>query len=297
MKVLITGAAGLIGGHLSKVFHQEGHDVIATFRDTVPSESQLSSGIKFVNLDIADGLQSILDVDVIIHAAALTHLIPDATASDYIHSNLTGAIRVAEYAESVKPKVLVYMSTLSVYGNIQVSELLEETPLGSPEMYGLTKYMGELIFKNYASAFPSVCIRLPGVVGEGYFTPWLGKILRTANNDNPITIYNPDSMFNNVVDLTELQSLVSRIMAMSLTGFEVVNFAASEPISIREVVELIIKKTGSGSSVSEEQSTRNSFTINTDKVRRLYEFCPSTTNEIIQRYITDNFAESVVRKV
>jgi len=148
--------------------------------------------------------------------------------------------------------------------------------------------MGELIMKQYANHFPSVCIRLPGVVGKGYFTPWLGMAVVKASRNEPIVIYNPNSLFNNVVDLLELYRFISWIMSTPFSGFDVVNLAASEPMRVREVIDLIISLTGSKSQVLEQATGKQSFSIKTEKIRRVFGFEPATTKDIIHRYVTEN---------
>jgi len=290
MRLLITGAGGLIGGYLADLFSSQGHEVVATYRATVPKSLATAPKIKFLKLDIVEGLERIGPVDGIIHAAAHTHLIPNSTAADYIHSNVTGTLNLARYAKSVDPRVVVYLSTLSVYGSIETSELQEDTPLNRPEMYGLTKYMGEMILREHADSFPTVCIRMPGVVGRGYFTPWLGSVLKRAARNEPITVYNPDSLFNNVVDLMEVQAFIAQVTETEQTGFKVVNLSSVEPINVRQVVELVVSTMGSSSPILEEQSTRQSFSISTEYLMREFDFQPSTTRDIVERYVSENRA-------
>ena len=288
MRILVTGAGGLIGGYLSRAFDSEGHQVVATYRNSEPDQFDPSSKSKLVMLDVADGLEHIEPVDVVIHAAAHTHLIPDSTAADYVRSNVIGTLNVAKYAQAVQAKLVVYLSTLSVYGVVEASELYEDSPLNKPELYGLTKYLGEMILKEHASHFPVVCIRLPGVVGKGYFVPWLGTVLSSATKNEVITVYNPDSMFNNIVDLMELHAFISRVMEVENTGFNVVNLAGDEPISVREVVQMIVSMTNSRSKILEQRTDRQSFSINTKKITTDFDFQPAATRSIVERYVNSN---------
>lgn len=288
MRILITGSGGFIGRHLTASL-LVANNIIALYRNTKPNNLGLTpTGLKLVNLDLAESLHGLEAVDVIIHTAAHTHLIPNSTASDYIRSNVNAMLNLASYARLVQPRIFVYLSTLSVYGEITVRELDEDTPLNKPEMYGLSKYMGEHILKEHLSYFPSVCIRLPGVVGPGYFMPWLGKMLLKASRNEPILIFNPDSLFNNVVDVLELHRFISWIIESSFVGFDVFNLAASEPMRIREVIDLTVSLTNSKSVIHEEDSQRQSFSIKTEKIGKLFGFEPETTKTIIGRYVTEN---------
>lgn len=290
MKMLITGTGGFIGKYLAKTFLADGYEVIAVYRNTKPEMQGAPPLVRLMKLDLSKRIQGIGPVDVIIHTAAHTHLIQNSTAYNYIQSNVIGMLNLVEYARTAQPRMVIYLSTLSVYGDIVVKELDEDTPLKKPEMYGLSKYMGERILKEYSSDVSSVSIRLPGVVGPGYFTPWLGKVLNKALKNDAITIYNPDSLFNNVVDLIEIKRFISYIIESGFIGSDSVNFAASEPISIREIISLIVSLSCSKSRIILQNTSKQSFSIKIEKIRRLFGFEPSSTKDIINRYVMENIS-------
>ena len=291
MKILITGAGGFVGRFLFESFLAKGNHVVATYRNTKPCISDISSaGIsKVVRIDLSESLRDLEPVDVVIHTAAVhPNSRPTPTIDDYLRSNILGTRSLADYAKATRPRLFIYLSTISVYGEIGVSELDENAPLNKPDMYGSTKYMGELLLREQVSHFSSICIRLPGVVGAGYFTPWVGSVLRKASRNEPISIYNPSSMFNNVVDLPELWRFISWIIDRGFAGFDFVNLAAAEPIRIREVIELIVSLTGSKSRIQEQDTDKQSFSIKLDKIKRIFGFESDTTKAIIHRYVTEN---------
>jgi len=287
MKILITGASGLIGNYLLEYYLKD-NDVIAIYRNSKPRVQDVSSNIKFIRHDISQDIKGLEHVDIIIHAAAHTHLITHSTAFDYIQSNIMGTLSLANYAKVIRPRLFIFLSTLSAYGEILADEINEDTPLNKPEMYGLSKYTGELILKEYEDYFPSICIRLPGVVGAGYFTPWIGSVLIKAAKDDPITIYNSESIFNNIVDLSEIQRFISWISDREFSGSDSFNLAANEPITIRKVVDLIVSLTGSQSKIIEQDTNKKSFSIETEKVNQIFGFIPTSTTKIICRYVEQN---------
>jgi len=290
MRILVTGSGGFIGRELLDFFLNDGVSVIATYRNTKPEVPDISSKkIELVRLDLSvDNLEKIGAVDVIVHAAAHTHLIPDSTAYDYNRSNVVATLNLADYAKTLPPKLFIYLSSFSVYGDITTGELDEDTLFNKPQMYGVSKFMCEHILREHSGYFPSVCIRLPGVVGKGSFVPWLGKILRKAGRNEPIQIYNSDSLFNNVVDVTELHRFISLVIKNGFDSFEYVNLAASEPIMIREVIDIIISLTESRSEIIKQETRRQSFYVKTDKVRRIFGFEPEITKIIISRYVKES---------
>ena len=295
MKFLITGASGIIGRYLLGAFLNSGHQVVGVYRNNEPTITKDSddSQIDLIKIDLTDNLSHLESVEVVVHAAGHTNLIPDSTPSDFIQSNVMTTLNLADYAKSTGVRLFIYLSTMSMYGSITGIEVDEEMPLNDPGMYGLSKYIGETILKEYAEFFPSVCIRLPGVVGPGYFRPWIGSVLQRALINEPISIYNPDSLFNNVVHLSDLARFILRVVESNVSGYQNVNLAADSPMAIRDVVNLIIALTGSKAKVIEKGIAGNSFLIRQEKIKEIFSFTPSTTESTIRHYVEENIAELI----
>ena len=288
MKVLITGSAGLIGRSLTEALLADGHAVVAAYRTSPPQGLAASDRLRFVRLDLARPVRGVEPVDVVIHAAAHTHLIPDSTARHYIRSNILGTLHLIEYTKAARPQGVICLSTMSVYGEVAVDELDEDTPLNQPELYGASKYVAELIAREAGGVVPALCVRLPGVVGRGYFTPWIGTLLRAAIRHEPLRIYNPDAFFNNIVDLQEIARFIAHLIRRGVGGCDLVNLAASEPMRIRDVAALVRSLTGSRAEiVVMERAVKRSFVIRTARLRDRLGFVPLTTQEILQRYVME----------
>ncbi len=285
MRVLVTGTGGFIGWKVALALARGGIDVLAVYRRTRPVvPAEVEDRISLLRRDLAVSLDLEERVDVVVHAAAHTHLIPNSGCQDYIRNNVLSTLNMAQYARSRQVGLFVYLSTLSVYGTVTVPLLTEQTPLNQPQMYGLTKYMGETILREYRNDVSSVCIRLPGVVDEGYFEPWLGQTLKRALRESRIVIYNGDSPFNNVIDPAGLVKFIRYLADSKFSGFEVVNMAAAEPITVRMVVKTLCAAADSGSEVVDKSSDRASFLIDLSRMQSRFSFLPDTTREIVTRY-------------
>jgi len=285
-RILITGAGGFVGRHLAEFFARGDYHVTAVCRSKAPSFSKdTDKSIQLLSMDLGETQLANMQCDVVIHAAAVhpnSRITPSIT--DYLRSNVMATLNVANFARRVRARLFVYLSSVSVYGNVNVCELTEETPLNKPDIYGTSKYAGELILKEYADAFPSLCIRLPGVVGAGSFSPWLGRALNDLILNRPVTIYNPESLFNNVVDLHMMSNFMSSVVSRGLSGFSVVNLAATGPITIRTVIKTLMQHTCSRSKIEVGRDRRASFYINVDKVMNDLMFVPEKTNTILSRF-------------
>ena len=288
-RVLITGSSGFIGNALVDHLAGIGHDVIALYRRNPPRRAAVGR-VTAIRRDIADGLDELPAVDCIIHAAADTHLNPELTARDYVRSNVLGTCNVADYAKQAAscPWVL-HLSTITVYGRIDGPVLDEATPSVAPNLYGQTKRLAEEVLAESDGGFASLSVRLPGVVGPGYTTPWIGQVLDSCLTDRPVEIHNPDAPFNNIVDTEEIARLFDHLLRRGgIAGHDTVNLGATEPLSVRRAVDLVRTLADSRSDIVARASAAASFLIDTTKVQTRYGFKPAPTADIITRFVKAN---------
>ena len=289
-RVLITGSGGFIGNWLADRAVARGNDVIATYRHRQPT-GQTAEAANLVQLDLAEGLSNIAPVDLIIHTAANTHLNPDLSVQDYVRSNVEATTRVVEFARSCPtPPIVIYLSTLTVYGDVTVTKLTEHTPCVNPNVYGQTKRLAEALFTE-ATELPVVIVRLPGVVGPKYFKPWIGRMLQSFLDEQPVEIYNPTAPFNNVTDLDEIDRLIGHLVRQGIElGTSVVNLASTRPVAVDEAVQLLKRSVRSNSPIQRREGSQPSFQISTDRLRERYGYLPASTADVIQRYAEANCA-------
>ena len=289
-RVLITGSGGFIGNWLADRAVARGTEVIATYRHQRPT-GQTAEAAHLVQRDLAEGLPDIAPVDLIVHAAANTHLNPNLNVQDYIRSNVEATARIIDFARSCPtPPIIIYLSTLTVYGDITVTKLEEHTPCVNPNVYGQTKRLAECLLAD-APELPVVIFRLPGVVGPEYFKPWLGKVLQSFLAQQPVEMYNPTAPFNNVTDLDEIDRLIVHLVKQGIKlGTNVVNLASTQPVTVAQAVQLLKRSVGSSSPIRRCEGSERSFQISTDRLRECYGYVPASTAEVIRRYAEANYA-------
>lgn len=148
MKVLVTGANGLLGRELIKLLSQKNHEVVAVSRG--PSrlpQSTSNKNFSYRELDITDGLASNSTVrdfepEVIIHAAAMTHVDNcELNKIDCYNINVTATRFLVEAAKEVNAK-FIYVSTDFIFDGLEgpYKEDDEPKPLN---YYGSTKLSAE----------------------------------------------------------------------------------------------------------------------------------------------------------
>lgn len=178
MKVLVTGAAGFVGSHLSERLRSLSHDVVgldnfspyydpATKRQTAALLS--GQGIDVLTLDLrqpSDLERLPTDFDYIFHLAAQSGISETSTFEDYLFNNVVATKNLIDFAlRNSSLKLFVNISTSSVYGLDACQD--ESFPAQPVSFYGVTKLAAEqlVLSQSRENRFRAVSLRLYSVYG------------------------------------------------------------------------------------------------------------------------------------
>ena len=227
MTVLITGAAGFVGYHLSEALLARGQSVIGVdnlndYYDPAIKQARLGklaehANFRFTRLDLADdgALEAAVSYDEVTH---IVHLAAQAgvrysleNPRAYARSNISGHLNVLEFARHA-PNLehMAYASSSSVYGERSNGPFSESDRVRSPaSLYAATKIGGEMLSESYARLYdiPLTGLRfftVYGAMGRPDMAYWIftEKILR----GEPITIFAGGDMsrdFTYIDDITK----------------------------------------------------------------------------------------------
>ena len=232
MRVLVTGAAGFIGFHISASLLKEGFDVVGfdnlnTYYDVSLKKARLNELKKYYSLKNnfvfhQGDLINKEDLKIVFHKyrpnfvinlaaqAGVRYSIENPSA--YIDSNIVGFINVLECCKDNKIEHLLYASSSSVYGGNKNLPLKEEDNVDHPvSLYGATKKANELMAHSYSHLFdlPTTGLRFFTVYG-----PWgrpdmaLFLFTKAILNNEPINIFNNGNMIR---DFTYVDDVVESI--------------------------------------------------------------------------------------
>ena len=232
MPILVTGAAGFIGHHVSKRLLERGEQVIGIdnlndyysveLKKARLTELQRShNGFSFVQVDFSDtvSLNEALkpfDINQVVHLGAQAGVRYSITNPHaYITSNLMGHLNILEYCRhTVGMKHLVYASSSSVYGSNTKLPFSVEDRVDLPiSLYAATKKSDELMSEVYSHLY-----RLPQT-GLRFFTvygPWgrpdmaMWLFTDAILKGKPIKVFNHGDMMR---DFTYVDDIVSGIVA------------------------------------------------------------------------------------
>ena len=231
MKILVTGAAGFIGAHLTQRLLARGDRVIGLdnmnpYYDVTLKQARLSQfdndpNFSFVKLDLIDrnGIQNLFaqhQFDVVVNLAAqagVRYSLENPLA--YIDSNVVGFAHILESCRQHAIPNLVYASSSSVYGANTKQPFVESDNVDHPlSLYAASKKANELMAHTYSHLYQLPC------TGLRFFTvygPWgrpdmaLFKFTRNILAGEPIDVYNHGDMIR---DFTYIDDIISGVLCV-----------------------------------------------------------------------------------
>lgn len=301
MSIIVTGAAGFIGSHLTEALLERGEEVVAIdnfndYYDPARKRANVASfrqhpRLHLYELDIcdADGVTRVFER----HApTAVAHLgayggvrYSIGRARLYTDVNITGTVNLLEAARLVKANVFVFASTSSVYGHTDQLPFIETDPCNRPlAPYPASKKAGEVLGYTYhnlhdmnftALRFFSVY----GPRGRPDMMPFM--VTHRIVNGQEIKLFDGGQMKR---DWTYVGDIVKGIVAALDTplGYEIVNLGRGEPVLMSDFVHIIERLVGKKAVLVTPPAPPSEPKItfaNIDKARRLLGYQPQTPVE------------------
>jgi predicted dehydrogenase/nucleoside-diphosphate-sugar epimerase len=138
--VLITGASGFLGGHLTELFLDAGYRVRALVRPTSRTQQLEAAGVELVEGDLKDHVslrRAVEGMDIVVHAASTMAGVP----AEYVEATVNGTRALIEAAEQEGVRRFVYVSSIAVHEmNGSDRRITEETPYESDPRF-LSNYV------------------------------------------------------------------------------------------------------------------------------------------------------------
>jgi UDP-glucuronate 4-epimerase len=280
-KILITGAAGFVGHHISKRFCKEnfsvfGIDNLNDYYDVKLKIARLGrlqdyQNFEFEKIDLVERVKLFKlfekeKFDYVVNLAAqagVRYSLENPFA--YIDSNIVGFLNILEACRSYPVKHLLYASSSSVYGANVKQPFSEKDNVDHPvSLYAATKKSNELMAHTYSNLYdiPTTGMRFFTVYGT-YGRPDMAYFSFTKNifEGNPIRVFNSGNLerdFTHIDDIVEgIVRLIDKVPsandkwdkvkaepATSFAPYRIFNIGNNQPIKLMEFIEVLESKIG-----------------------------------------------------
>jgi len=271
-RMLITGAGGFIGSHVTELLLREGHQVRALVRYNGRGDighlrhvpQNLRAGLKVQLGDITDPFlvrELVLGCDVVLHLAALIGIPYSYIApASYLATNAGGTLNVLEACRQAEISRVVVTSTSEVYGTALYTPIDEVHPLQGQSPYSASKIAADKLAEAYYRSFdlPVVTLRPFNTYGprqsaRAVIPTVLGQAFKGAK-EIELGNLTPQRDLTFVTDTA--RAFVLAATASGIEG-ETIHFGQGRAISVRELAQLCLEAAGrTARLVSAEQRSR-----------------------------------------
>ena len=263
-KVLVTGADGFIGSHLTEMLLEKGYDVKALSYYNSFNDWGWLNDIKHPNLEVVTGdvrdpyfcKHITKDVEIIFHLAALIAIPYSYVAPDsYVDTNIKGTLNICQAAKENGVKRVLVTSTSEIYGTARYVPIDENHPKQPQSRYSATKIAADAIAMSFYNTFslPVVLVRPFNAYGPRQSARAIIPTIITqiANGKKEIKLgdLTPTRDFNFVKDTCK--GFIELSKCDAAIGQEV-NVCSNSEISMRDTLQLIAKLMNSDVSFIED---------------------------------------------
>lgn len=256
-KILVTGADGFIGSHLTEALLEKGYDVRAFayynsfnswgWLDTIPKNKLKEIEVFTGDIRDPNGVRKAMEgVDEVYHLAALIAIPFSYHSPDsYVDTNIKGTLNVLQAAKDFETKRVLVTSTSEVYGTAQYVPIDEKHPFQGQSPYSATKIGADRLAESFYRSFnmPITIVRPFNTYGPRQSAraviPTIITQLLAGKEEIRLGALSPTRDFNYVKDTA--QGFIEIAKSDKTIGEEI-NIATQKEISIERLALELIKQ-------------------------------------------------------
>jgi UDP-glucuronate 4-epimerase len=261
--ILVTGAAGFIGSHVSERLLERGDTVVGvdnfdpyydrSIKERNVAAAKRSANFHFVEADLNDetalnNLFALLRPQRVVHLAGKGGVRPSIQDPiSYVRANIQGTVSLLRACERSPVEHFLFASTSTVYGETPKVPFVETDSTDRPVApYAASKKAGEVLLYTYHQLLkmPATVLRFFTVFGPRQRPDLaINKFVRLIEAGEPIPFYGDGTTSR---DYTFVSDTVSGIVAAmdNPDGYQTYNLGRSDPVSLKEMVETIERVLG-----------------------------------------------------
>ena len=299
LKILVTGGAGFIGRYLVD-FLQNQHEI--TIYDNLSNSTKesiiplIEKGVYFVQGDILEYnnlVKSCVGFDLVIHLAAKSDVAESVINPEITNEvNVIGTENILKCCAENKIKKLIFASSAAVYGdcNLVISETTNKNPM-SP--YGKSKLLAEQEIENFSKDYDldAISLRLFNVYGsEDNQLGVISKFIKNISNGKPIVINGDGKQTRDFVSINDvIEAFECAIQKIDGKKGDAYNVASGNSISIKELVKIIIDKSGEKIEIKYKDQIKGDIKNSIENVSLASKELGFVAKYSLEEYLSENF--------
>lgn len=261
MKVLLTGGAGYIGSHTIIEMDAAGHEVVVVdnFYNSSPKsvervEKIIGKKVPLYEADVAD--EAALDrifaeqkIDAVVHFAGYKAVGESVRKPvEYYANNINSTLSLLRAMKKAGVKKLIFSSSATVYGTPEKCPITEDSPTGNcSNPYGWTKYMIEIMLKDYCVSDPDMQVIL-----LRYFNP-------VGAHKSGMIGENPNGIPNNLMPYIT-QVAVGKLKELSVFGND---YPTHDGTGVRDFIHVVDLARGHVAALGYDEKGASVFNLGT----------------------------------
>tara|TARA_B100001057_G_scaffold302056_1_gene302260 strand:+ start:1859 stop:2722 length:864 start_codon:yes stop_codon:yes gene_type:complete len=285
LKLLITGSGTLLGNTLVLRALKKKYKIIASYRKSFPKNLK-KKDVSLIKIDLEKKIKPDCKIDCLIHCASA---IPSDNLSDkkMMKINYIGFKELSLKLIANGCKKIIFISSMSVYGNIDDRLVDLNTKTNPVDVYGQSKLKVEKFLEKLKKEknIDYFILRLPALVGKNSDYNFISKILKKIKKNEIVSYSNPNLKFNNFIHVNNLVSIIMRMI--KLPDCKILNIASLRPVKLKNIINLIylFEKKKNNSII--KNSKNKGFNIKIDSYLKK-NFKIFSTNQTLTAFLKDN---------
>src|SRR3989344_5082317 len=252
MNVLVTGGAGFIGSHVTKLLLENNHQVAVIDNLSHGNKESVDSRAKLIVAGINNSKkvkEALNGVEAVIHMAGLI-VVPESVKDPikYCQNNVIGTVSLIESMRQVGVKKIIFSSSACVYGTPDKLPIKEGAPVRPDNPYGASKASIETFLQTYSAihGFDSIILRYFNPYGPGEEhvpeTHAIPNFIRSTLAKKPIPLYWKGEQIRDFIYIEDLAR--AHIDVLDQKGYQVFNIGTEKGIKVKDVISEIFKIVG-----------------------------------------------------
>lgn len=287
MNIWITGCSGFLGTRLANHFAKQHHVTGISRRDCTAANHSVAIDLaKPESPRLIEKLSAESGPpDVVIHAASKQPGHGDL--ADFVDANVHATSNLIEGLTLRPPRLIIYTSTLSVYGRPSIIPVDESGPAGGTLPYGATKRWAEQLLETFQRYSRIVVLRLPSLYGAGQADSFIDGLARTAQLNDSIPLFSRGELVRDALHVSDVVRAIDNCIAQPPADtFSILNLGCGKRITTSEWARALVDALESKSAIIPVDREASQFDLYADisAARQQIAFAPTSLADSMKVY-------------